>query len=167
MDKVYVEELTQEMIGLRNVYDVLLSETRELQKQKRQLQQQESVKTAVMLKTANRIKAIKDSLVAETVFYEMLIAKVANVHLLCKDEMDEIIKGIDKKDYTKYGCAPIQDLEQVVELILRIKQLHPTWKFHKLCKSGQRDSVPPINFYQYAFMTPENFKFVLGGIEIE
>jgi hypothetical protein len=58
------------------------------------------------------------------------------------------------------------DLEKVINFVLQIKTMYPGWKLKRLDQSGQRDSVPPINWYKYSFITPEGHCFDYGGFKV-
>ena len=57
------------------------------------------------------------------------------------------------------------DLEQVINFVLEIKTIYPGWKLQKLDHTGGRDSLPPLNWYEYSFITPEGHCFNYGGIK--
>jgi hypothetical protein len=77
--------------------------------------------------------------------------------LLNEDELIAISKGIDKFDYTKYGCQRFHDLDLVIKYVINIKKKYPSWILDAMKKQGQYDTLPPKNFYRYTFKTPEGF----------
>jgi hypothetical protein len=88
-----------------------------------------------------------------------------NFKLFNEDELIVISKGIDKFDYTKYGCQRFHDLDSVINYIINIKKIYQNWTLCAMRKQGQYDTLPPKNFYCYTFKTPEGF-FNLGNADL-
>jgi hypothetical protein len=166
MEKVNLDELKREFETLNNERNNLHEEGKQLQKQLNELQKLKNLQATTLKTCEKRMVEIKHIIFTENIFNEEIIAKFADFHLLCEDELIEIIKGIDKTDYTKYDKPKIMDLEQVINFVLEIKTMYPGWKLKSLNKVGQRDSLPPVNWYEYSFITPKGHCFDYGGIKI-
>lgn len=166
MELINLEELKQELESLNSERDTLKNEGTQLQKQSRELRKLINLKEASLQTCERRIFQIKNILFSQNIFNEETMSKFTDFHLLSADELTLIIKGLDKTDYTKYGKPRIMDLENVVNFILRIKKLYSTWNLDLLQKTGQQDSLPPGNIYEYTFITPEGHRFIYGGLQI-
>ena len=166
MEPVNVEELKQEFETLNSERKKLHEEEKQLYKQIRELQKLKNLQAASLKTCEKRMIEIQNILFTQNIFNEETMSKFTDFHLLSANDIKQISKGLDKTDYTKYGKPRIMDLENVVNFILRIKKLYPTWNLDLLQKTGQQDSLPPKNIYEYTFITPEGDHFIYGGLQV-
>lgn len=161
---VNMEELHQELEILKSECETINREGKQLEKQIRELDKLIDSKSRILRNKEKRIAKIKNILATQNIFDEETITKFTDFHLLSDDELKEITKGIDKTDYTAYGKPKIMDLENVVNFVLKIKMLYPSWKLELLQKIARIDIKPPENIYEYTFITQEGFRFIYGGL---
>lgn len=166
MEKVNLDELKQEFETLNNERTKLHNEGKELHKQTSELQKLRDLQATSFKACEKRMVEIKNIIFTENIFNEETMAKFTDFHLLCEDELIKIIEGIDKTDYRKYDKPRIMDLEKVINFVLEIKTVYPGWKLKSVDKAGQRDSLPPINWYRYSFITPRGHCFDYGGFKV-
>jgi hypothetical protein len=168
MEKVNLDELKQEFDTLNNEHKNLYEEGTQLQKQLNELEKLKKIQEIRLKTCEKRMVEIKNIKFTKNIFNEEIVSKFADFHLLCEDELIKIIEGIDKTDYTKYDAQVprIMDLEKVINFVVKIKTTYPGWKLKKLDNTGGRDSLPPVNWYEYSFITPEGHCFNYGGIKI-
>jgi hypothetical protein len=164
MENINLEELNPDFKTLKSELDTLESGRTQLLEQISDLRKNINLNSNVLRENNDRMIEIQNILVTENMFNEKTMSIFPDFHLLGANELKVIIKGLDKTDYTSYGKPRIIDLERVVKCILRIKKLYPTWNLHLLQKTGQQDSLPPGNIYEYTFITPEGYHFMYGGI---
>lgn len=166
MELVNTEELKNKLESLKSERDVLKLEESQLKKKSDELYRLQKTARNNLKNCEKRIFEIENILFTKNIFNEETISKFTDFHLLSTNELTIINKGLDKTDYTAYGKPRIMDLENVVNLIIKIKKLYPTWNLDLLQKTGQQDSLPPGNIYQYTFITPEGHHFIYGGLQV-
>ena len=92
MEKVNLDELKQEFETLNNERINLHEEGKQLQKQLNELQKLKNLQATTLKTCEKRMVEIKHRIFTENIFNEEIIAKFADFHLLCEDELIEITK---------------------------------------------------------------------------
>lgn len=159
-------EMTEELEILNKERDALKLEKDQLTEKYNSLIYQKATVDRRLKEYEKKIAQIKISLESKIMFNEEIIAKFADFHLISVDEQTIISNNIDKTDYTRYGRPRYIDLEDVINIILKIKRMNPTWKLRGMGmrNTGQMDCMPPQNMYEFIFITQEGFCFRYGGM---
>ncbi len=138
-------------------------ELNEIRKIKRELMIKERALSDKVESNNKQIKKYQELIESKNMFKSF--ESNDDFKLLNEDELIAISKGIDKFDYTKYGCQRFHDLDLVVNHVINIKKRYSSWTLDSMRKQGQYDTLPPKNFYRYTFKTPEGF-FNQEGLEL-
>lgn len=67
------------------------------------------------------------------------------------DELQIIFNAMDKTDYSQMGRNRWLDLESLLNLILKTKNVHNLAILTKLTLSGARETFPPQNIYNFDY----------------
>ncbi len=76
---------------------------------------------------------------------------------LSQEEQNQIVKSMDKTDYTKYDSdvPRFYDLEKLVQKVLDLKTKYSSWVLKSIVNSGNDGSIPPKNYYEFTFLLPD------------
>jgi len=159
-------EIRQIIASLEIEYKILAEEAGLLDKQRRELGKEYIIKEAALTQIKNTLKEYETFISHELMFEDEKIKGKKGFELLTQDELKVIVKGIDKTDYTKYGRHRFFDVDKIVDNILQVKLPYPSWELTQLRKCGSVDSMPPYNYYEMDFKTPEGFIFSRGGFKV-
>jgi len=86
--------------------------------------------------------------------------KLEGFNLLTENELEIIIKNMDKNDYRKFGNYPRWlDLERIIKSIIDIKNIYPNWILTNLSSDLQYETIPPQTFYNYEYKDGNNKYF--------
>ena len=67
-----------------------------------------------------------------------------------------IICGLEK-------CRKSWSKTKIIDTIIEVKQLYPSWKLEYVRVCGSFDTMPPKSLYEFDFITPEGVRFSRGG----
>ncbi len=166
MSKTDTEMWTEELEILNKERDALKLKKEQIVIHFNNICYEKDVVSDKLKECEKKIAQIKTSLESKNMFTEEIIANFEDFHLISIDEQTIIGINIDKSDYTRYGRARIMDLEDVINTILRIKKIHPTWKLKSMRNTGRLERLPPQNTYEFTFITQEGFCFNYVGMRI-
>jgi hypothetical protein len=158
------EQIKQQILELKSNYDILYEDSKVTDRQRRELGGKYNVQTQKLTELDKEIKKYESYILQETILDDNIRSK-PGFNLLTIDELSSIIKGLDKTDYTKYGRKRFHDVDDVIDTIIEVKQLYPSWKLEHIRVSGSFDTMPPRNFYEYDFITPDGIRFSRGGFK--
>ena len=94
---------------------------------------------------------------------DQMVVSVKNIvgfETILKSELEIIAKGMDNTDYTEFGLPRMMDLDSILKIVIKIKNMYPQWQLIDLLKMGQYDCLPPKNSYDYVFATHDELKNV-------
>jgi hypothetical protein len=159
------EQIKKRIKELKSNYDILYEDSKETDRQRRELGGKYNLQTKQLKELDKEIKKYENYILQETILDDDIRSK-PGFNLLTIDEIHSIIKGVDKTDYTKYGIKRFADIEHVISMVLEVKQIYPTWKLEFMRVCGSYDTVPPKNYYEFEFITPDGIRFSRGGLKI-
>lgn len=149
--KTKIATLNDEYNDCQNSQSQIINEKRELQKKENNIRNK-------IKEITKKIQELEDILLTENI--ENSISSINGFELLTQSELAIIYKGMDKTDYRKYGNYPrFIDMEKIIKTLIKTKKKYSGWVLYNLNKRGQIDIMPPDNFYEYTFITPDNVYF--------
>lgn len=154
--------IIEKIAELKSKYDILSEDIILLHKQKRIIDSRIYSQEKELKELKKQINEYENCILQETIIDDNIRSK-PGFHLLTINEINAIVKGIDKTDYSKYGQPRFSDISKVIDNILKVKNLYPTWILEYMRKCGQYDTMPPQNFYEFDFKTQEGLIFSSGS----
>ena len=161
--KTKIATLKDEYNDCQNSQNQIINEKRELQKKENNIRNKikeitkkiQELEEITFERSNNHSSVLADILLTENMGNS--ISPINGFELLTQSELAIIFKGMDKADYRKYGNYPrFIDMEQIVKTLIKTKKKYSGWVLYNLNKKGQIDIMPPDNFYEYTFITPDN-----------
>lgn len=98
-------------------------------------------------------------------------SKMEGYDTLSQSELEAIIIGMDKKNYstsTSNSTNQIPrwiDLERLIREVIEFKKDYPNWVLISIQKSFQYDTFPPKNNYKFTYQIPQGYRVSFGGVE--
>ena len=164
-----IATFNDEIAEIQSAISPLKSEKFNLMKRVKEIEIEEKRQNNIINTKRNEIAKINDLLTIEDMYDELMT--IDSFNIISRDELDIIIKNMDKTDYTQRVASVPRfiDIKKIIHEVIHYKQKYPTFigTLDNMRKKGQLDTYPPTNYYEYTFKTVngEDY-FRIGGVEV-
>lgn len=89
------------------------------------------------------------------------VKKIDINNIISINEMKELCRGMDKSNYSDYGCDTFLDIDRLTKLVinekLKLKEKNLDFEVSNVKLILSQDSCPPKNYYKITYKNSDNF----------